>query len=147
MKCSDTERVTYATYMLQGSAHDWQKMEKRRVEQDQEPYTCHKFKDAFFDKYFPKSVPLQTEREFIRLTQGAKTLNQYETEFERLAKFAPRLVEIEDDCARRFKDSLRPWIKQGVVPFKLQIYGAVVSIALLVKQGLNEVQKERDSDQ
>ena len=72
---------------------------------------------------------------------------QYEAEFSRLAKFAPKMVVDEEAKARRFEDGLRFRIKQGVVPFKLTTFRAVVSKALLVEMGLNEAQADRDKNQ
>ena len=36
---TDAEKLTYATYMLQGGAYDWWLMVKRQHEQDTEPFT------------------------------------------------------------------------------------------------------------
>ena len=53
----------------------------------------------------------------------------------------------EEAKARRFEDGLRFRIKQGVVPFELTTFRAVVSKALLVDMGLNEAQADRDNNQ
>ena len=63
---------------------------------------------------------------------------QYEAEFSRLAKFAQTMVVDEEAKARRFENGLRFRIKQGVMPFELTTFRAVVSKALLVEMGLNE---------
>ena len=56
------------------------------------------------------------------------------------------MVVNEETKARRFEDGLRFRIKQGVVPFKLTTFRAVVSKALLVEMGLNEAQSKRDNN-
>ena len=48
------------------------------------------------------------------------------------------MVVDEETKSRRFEDGLRFQIKQGVVPFELTTFKAVVSKALLVEMGLNE---------
>ena len=75
------------------------------------------------------------------------TVAQYEAEFSRLAKFAPTMVVDEETRARRFEDGLRFRIKQGVVPFELTTFRAVVSKALLVEMGLNKAQANRANNQ
>ena len=74
------------------------------------------------------------------------TLAQYEAEFSRLAKFASTMVVDEETKARRFEDGLMFRIKQGVVPFELTTFRAVVSKALLVEMGLNEARADRDNN-
>ncbi|XP_028088651.1 uncharacterized protein LOC114289174 [Camellia sinensis] len=61
-ECTDDQKVTYATFMLQGIANDWWQMEKRIHEHDANPYTWERFKKAFNEKYFPRSVRLQKKK-------------------------------------------------------------------------------------
>ena len=56
------------------------------------------------------------------------------------------MVVDEETKARRFEDGLRFRIKQGVVPFELTTFRAVVSKALLEEMGLNEAQSKRDNN-
>ena len=140
LRCIEEEKVNYATYMLQGDAYDWWRMEEDKHNHDPEPYTWEMFKVAFYEKYFPTSFRHQKEREFIKLEQGNMTVSQYETEFASLARFAPTLVADEDRKARRFEEGLRPRIKTSVIAFELTTYRAVVNKALLIERGLNETQ-------
>ncbi|XP_075665441.1 uncharacterized protein LOC142635113 [Castanea sativa] len=147
LECSEGEKVTYAAYMLSGDAYYWWRLEEDNRGQETEPWTCELFKSVFYEKYFPKSIHFQKEKEFIKLTQGNMTVAQYESEFSKLAKFTPTMVVDEETKARRFEDGLRFRIKQRVVPFELTTFRAVVSKALLVEMGLNEAQTERDNKQ
>ena len=67
LKCAEEENVNYATYMLQGDAYDWWRMEEDKHNQDPERYTWEMFKASFCEKYFPTSVRRQKEKEFIKL--------------------------------------------------------------------------------
>jgi hypothetical protein len=147
LRCAEEEKVNYATYMLQGDAYDWWRIEEEKHNHDPEPYTWKMFKATFYEKYFPTSVHRQKEREFIKLEQGNMTVSQYKAEFARLARFAPTLVEDEDSKARRFEEGLRPRIKTSVIAFELTTYRAVVNKALLIERGLNETQADRDDRQ
>ncbi|MBZ2164404.1 retrotransposon gag domain-containing protein, partial [Alteromonas stellipolaris] len=42
-----------------------------------EPATWKIFTDKFFEKFFPKTAKRQMEKEFINLTQGTKTVDEY----------------------------------------------------------------------
>ena len=107
LKCSEDEKVAYVAYMLRGDAYDWWRLEEEKRGQETEPWTWELFKSVFYEKYFPKSIRFQKEKEFIKLTQGNMTVAQYEAEFSRLAKFAPTMVVDEEAKARRFGDGLR----------------------------------------
>lgn len=133
LQCSDIDKVSHAAYMLQGDAHDWWLMVKRQHEDNTTPFTWKMFQDAFYTKYFPKSVRQEKEKEFIQLKQHNKTVADYEAEFARLAKFAPAMVTTEESRVRRFEEGLMPRIKEQVIPFELTKYGDVVSKALLVE--------------
>ncbi|XP_028076303.1 uncharacterized protein LOC114278456 [Camellia sinensis] len=111
-ECMDDQKVTYAAFMLQGIANDWWQMEKRIHEHDANPYTWEMFKNAFSEKYFPRSVPLQKQREFLKLEQGNKTIVEYEAELMKLSKFAPAFVADKDSRARKFEGGLRTDIMQ-----------------------------------
>ena len=78
-------------------------MIQRQYEGNAAPFTWAMFRDAFYEKYFPKSVQQQKEREFTQLEQWNKSVTEYEAEFARLAKFAPTLVATEASRVRRFE--------------------------------------------
>ncbi|KAK3025084.1 hypothetical protein RJ639_044963 [Escallonia herrerae] len=125
--CSEAEEVTYATFMLEKNANSWWLMEQRKHEKDREPYTWEKFKEAFIEKYQPKSVQLQKKMDFIKREQGNKSVAECDVEFTDLSKFAPKLIADEESRARKFESGLRHRIKQSVETFELETYTAVLS--------------------
>jgi hypothetical protein len=50
LKSAEEEKVNYATYMLQGDAYDWWRMEEDKHNQDPVPYTWEMFKASFYEK-------------------------------------------------------------------------------------------------
>lgn len=106
MGCTEAEKVTYAAYMLQSSAFEWWEAHKNSYPEGFQ-VTWNVFKEAFYKKYFPKSVKRMKEKEFLELNQGNKSVSQYEIEFSRLARFAPEFVRTECSRARRFESGLR----------------------------------------
>ncbi|XP_074327565.1 uncharacterized protein LOC141665479 [Apium graveolens] len=111
------------------------------LEENPEPYTWAKFKKALEEKYFPRTVRLQKERDFIRLQQGERTIIQYEAEFAKLAKYASNLVADESNRARRLEEGLRSDIRNFVASFELHTYEVVLNMALVIERGLAESEK------
>ncbi|XP_038971076.1 uncharacterized protein LOC120104260 [Phoenix dactylifera] len=90
LRCQADEKILFASYMMQGEAFNWWRMLEHKYEQDREPLTWEKFRGAFYDKYFSRSVRMQKEQEFIHLKQRNITVAEYEAKFTELAKFVPK---------------------------------------------------------
>ncbi|XP_030443854.1 uncharacterized protein LOC115666225 [Syzygium oleosum] len=61
---------------------------------------------------------------------------QYEAKFAKLSKYAPRLIEDPVDKARRFRDGLKPEIKDQLVPLNLKDYDELYERAQLIERNL-----------
>jgi len=121
MGCTESEKVTYAVYMLQSSAFEWWDAHKKLYPEDLE-ITWNIFKDAFYKKYFPESMKRMKEKEFLELNQGNKSVSEYEIEFSWLARFAPEFVRTDSSRARRFESGLRQPLKRRVEAFELDTF-------------------------
>ena len=133
MNCTDSERVRFASYQLQGEAYRWWKTIRRQGSADQ-PLSWEFFRQEFLKRYFPESLRDAKAQEFVELTQGSMTVAQYETRFEELSYFAPGLVTTEIERARRFEQGLRPNIRMGVRTHRLPTYREVVNLAKIMEQ-------------
>ena len=140
---SETQKVMFATFMLSDEAEHWWRMEKRLLE-SQEPLEWENFKDAFFKKYFPRSVRRQKESEFIQLRQGNMTVAEYETKFTQLSCFSFDLISTEERKAFLFQDDLSPCLKDKLSLHKLETYSEVVDNALLAERSAKELQKYKE---
>ncbi|XP_030443977.2 uncharacterized protein LOC115666381 [Syzygium oleosum] len=120
--CTEQEKVTLAVYQLQDNASDWWKATKGRVFPEGVAQTWAVFIENFYGKYFSDSARERKIAEFVRLRQGQMTVDQYEAEFARLSKFAPRMVEHPEDKARKFREGLRPDIRTLLIPSNLRTY-------------------------
>ncbi|XP_077215600.1 uncharacterized protein LOC143850221 [Tasmannia lanceolata] len=86
MNCvRDVEKIRYAKYMLEGNALHWWEGIVQLNEDIEEPYTWADFRADFLDRYFPHSTLYQMQRDFIELSQGERTVEEYEIEFDRLS--------------------------------------------------------------
>nr|ABA93644.1 retrotransposon protein, putative, Ty3-gypsy subclass [Oryza sativa Japonica Group] len=134
MGCTDKEKITYATYMLQSSAFEWWDAHKKSYS-ERISITWELFKEAFYKKYFPESVK-RMKKEFLELKQ----------EFSRLARFAPEFVQTDGSKARRFESGLRQPLKRRVEAFELTIFREVVAMfhqfVLIGGEGALSVEKQ-----
>ena len=64
------------------------------------------FTEEFMDKFIPKYVKDQWKKDFQNLKQGDLSVQQYEQQFIKLAKYAPTLITLEHEKIRRFLDGL-----------------------------------------
>ena len=113
--CNDEEKVALAVYQLQDGANDWWSAMERGVFPEGTAPTWAVFVENFYEKYFSENAQEKKLTEFMRLRQGPMTVDQYEAEFARLAKFAPTMVANPRDKARRFRDGLRPDLRSQIV--------------------------------
>ncbi|XP_056166339.1 uncharacterized protein LOC130137868 [Syzygium oleosum] len=120
--CTEAEKVTLAIYQLQDNADDWWKATKGRVFPEGTAPTWTVFSETFLGKFFSESARERKLAEFMRLRQGLMTVDQYEAEFARLSRFAPRMVEHPEDKARRFRDGLKADIRGQLIPVNLKTY-------------------------
>ncbi|XP_057953763.1 uncharacterized protein LOC131148035 [Malania oleifera] len=109
LHCTDEQRVLYATFRLTGEANLWWFSVRLLEEQwlSQMALTWERFKEIFFDRYFPASVRDAKMEEFLNLTQGHLTVPQYIAKFMELLYFAPFMIPDEFRKAQRFERGLR----------------------------------------
>ncbi|XP_038988074.1 uncharacterized protein LOC120112563 [Phoenix dactylifera] len=100
MECTDEEKVRFATYMLQDRAHHWWMSVERTLASEQEALTWQRFRTAFYSKYFPSSRLRELEREFLNLSQGTMTVDEYEAEFDRAKNMEIVWKETQDSKDR-----------------------------------------------
>ena len=67
----NSQKVVFATYMLEGEAKLWWRGAESLLEFSGSEITWEVFLTIFFDKYFPNSVK---KAEFIQLKQGSITI-------------------------------------------------------------------------
>lgn len=72
-----------------------------------ERVTWELFKQSFKTKYVGASYVEVRRKEFLNLTQGGKTVAEYEAEFLRLSQYANGIVSTKYERSVRFEDGLR----------------------------------------
>lgn len=72
------------------------------------------FKHEFCEKYYPLSARFRNRKIFLELKQGNRSVEEYEIEFTLLSRFAPHMVETEEEKTELFIKGLRPLIQGSV---------------------------------
>nr|XP_010934820.1 uncharacterized protein LOC105054890 [Elaeis guineensis] len=143
-ECRDEEKIRYAAYLLQGEAYNWCQRLQYKYEQDGEILIWERFQIAFYDQYFSRSIRIQKEQEFIYLKQKGMSVTEYEAKFTELAKFAPRLVDGEQERIHKFEMGLKTEIRKQMVPYKLTTYADVIKVDEDEISVIDITMKERD---
>ena len=134
---SEDEKVDLATFMLQGEALEWwQAIQLRNVEG--RVWIWDMFKSEFLEKYFPRAIRLQYQRQFLDLRQGERTVREFEREFNRLAPFAPEIVRDEESKTEFFIQGLQPNVRRFVHSGQVNTFVKAVELALRIEQDFAE---------
>lgn len=113
----DGQRVSLASFYLQGPAHHWWTV-ARQFAGD----TWEGFKEVFLHQYMPDLAMNRLRRQFEKLTQGTSTVTRYAEQFVNLSRFAPDLVVDEERRCRRFEAGLHPGIRNRVVVLRHYVF-------------------------
>ncbi|XP_048136674.1 uncharacterized protein LOC125315532 [Rhodamnia argentea] len=136
--CTEEEKVMLARYRLRDTASDWWKATRGRVFPEGTLPNWTIFTEVFNGKYFSETAREQKMLEFQQLRQNHMTVDQYEAEFSRLTKYAPRMVENPLDRARRFRDGLRPELRSRPIPLNLRDYDELYERGQIVERDMKE---------
>ena len=88
------------------------------------PITWEEFKEVFLEKYFPHSVRIQKETEFLQLRQGEMIVAVHVAKFESLARFSRYLKDNpqRDWKAIKFEKGLKPKLQSSINILELRDY-------------------------
>ncbi|XP_063946136.1 uncharacterized protein LOC135151548 [Daucus carota subsp. sativus] len=92
-ECLDEQKVKFATHFLRGEAVFWWDTVKQT--EDCSTMTWTRFKELFFDKYFPTCMKNEMEMKFLGLKQEGMSVSKYLSKFLELSRFAPHQVNTE----------------------------------------------------
>lgn len=93
MKCPEDHKVQCASFMLRGEAFLWWESAERTIDVIEGLITWLRFKEDFFQNYYPTVTKFRKQSEFLKLKQGNQTIHEYEREFMRWSCFSIDLVD------------------------------------------------------
>ena len=145
LTCSPEQKVTFATFMLRGKARSWWEAEKRAgAARGVLAYTWDAFKVVYNEKYYPESVKNAKVAEFMLLTQGSSSVDEYCEKFTDLMEFAPTFFDNEEQKARKFEAGLSDRIRYRITPLLLKTYAEVLERAKVVERESNNYRNKHD---
>ncbi|CAA0834220.1 Unknown protein, partial [Striga hermonthica] len=87
MNCPDRYRMLCAQIQLTVDARLWWQAYWSMRPGEKDGCTWDQFKELIREKYYPSYYRADMERQFLALTQGTRTVDEYEREFTRLGAF------------------------------------------------------------
>ena len=85
---------------------------------------------AFWGHHIPPRLMRMKAAEFMRLTQGTKTLTEYMHAFNNLSRYAPGFVDTEEKKIESFKRGLGTKLMKTMANSKCTTYNEFISDAL-----------------
>ncbi|XP_058103724.1 uncharacterized protein LOC131247653 [Magnolia sinica] len=143
MGCPDSQRVSLATFTLDGEAELWWQLVKKEAGSSI-IWSWSMFSDKFDQKYFPDSIRQKMVSKFISLEQGALFVAQYEARFIELSHFASDLISTPSMKAHKFEKGLYPCLRSRVVPLRLPTFEEVTNQAKIIEAYFEEMNKTRE---
>ncbi|KAL3740601.1 hypothetical protein ACJRO7_021820 [Eucalyptus globulus] len=136
LNCNDAEKITLAEYQLEGNAKFWWRPSRDTIFPLGTDINWDEFVRAFNRKHFFDCAKNKKITEFVQLEQSELTVDQYEAKFSELSRYDPRLVEDQEEKAKRFLKGLRNDIRKQLVPLNIRDYNVIYERAQLVEQEL-----------
>ena len=101
-------------------------MIRAKWKKERTAWTWLNFVQEFNEKYLPLIIQEKTKDDFIRLSQGALSVFEYETQFIKLSKFAHELVATEQRRVRRVGQGLNVEIQETLAAAQINTFTEVL---------------------
>ena len=131
MGCSDEQKGLFSGFLMAARAKDWWEAIKRRHPTG---VTWDQFRQAFIDRFYPRSYQDAKIEEFFNLEQRSLTVTKYEQRFSEFVKLVPMIHEIEEHKCKRFMAGLNSRIKVHLALASQNNFGELVKAALKVER-------------
>ena len=122
-------KTEYASHQLHGPAGIWWSHHRSTMPANAQ-ITWDQFKSAFRGNYIPPGLMAIKHTEFMKLTQGNKSLNEYLQAFNNLARYATEFVDTDAKKIASFKRGLSPKLMKTMGNCKCAHFNEFVSDAL-----------------
>ncbi|PKA59579.1 hypothetical protein AXF42_Ash018046 [Apostasia shenzhenica] len=133
IECPDNKKIGFASYMLTGEGRKWWKSQLNIEFKYLKPVPWERFRDNFFQQYFPPTIKEKKLRDFIHLKQGSISIMEYEAAFTAFSDYARHLVADPKEKAKKFEDSLRKDIQKQTNVMRIYYYAELYQRALIAK--------------
>jgi hypothetical protein len=137
LHCTDSQKVEYATFTLEGPAERWWAGTEVLLKEELGENACvtwEKFKKVFNETYFPEVVRDRKKREFSDLIQGSMTVEEYAAKFIDLSRFAPHLIPDEHEKVMKFQKGLNDKIRPHILAAGVNTLSETVKRAMRLEE-------------
>ncbi|XP_052877274.1 uncharacterized protein LOC128283895 [Gossypium arboreum] len=131
LDCTAEQKLKGAISLLREEAYQWWLTVKEGTQLER--ITWEFFKSAFQGKYVGASYVDARRKEFLNLTQGDRSMAEYEAEFLRLSRYARAIVATEYERCVLFEDGLRDSLRVLIAPQREQDFAALVEKAKIAE--------------
>ena len=145
MHCTRDESLECATALLQDESYQWWVSMTRTA--PPESIIWKFFLDEFKKHYVGHIYLANMRREFHNLRQRQMSVTEYQREFTRLSKYAPKILVSEEEKCHRFEDGLNDLIRAHVTGFCHDDFSKIVTYALNVERVKKEEKERKDKRQ
>ncbi|XP_071902694.1 uncharacterized protein [Coffea arabica] len=130
---TEERQVTFAAFQFEGAARSWWNLIRVNWDRNHIPRTWANFTREFNAKFLPPLIQEKREDDFIKCKQGAVSVAEYEIQFTKLSRFAPKLVATEQRRIRRFVQGLNVEIQEGLAAVRIDTFADAVERAQRVE--------------
>ena len=107
LKLTEELKAEYAAHQLEGPARIWWTNYRTTLGANFS-VTWEQFTTAFHAEHILLALMTIKQVEFVKLTQGTKTITKYWHAFNNISRYAPRLVDLKEKRIESFKRGLHP---------------------------------------
>jgi hypothetical protein len=129
-------KTEYASHQLQGPAGIWWSHHRTTLPANT-PITWEMFTFAFHGNYIPPGLIAMKVGEFMRLTQGTRTMKEYLHAFNNLSRYAPEFVNIDAKKIASFKRGLNPKMLKTMGTSSRTVFNEFISDCLTQENNNN----------
>ncbi|KAK8928667.1 hypothetical protein KSP39_PZI017870 [Platanthera zijinensis] len=153
MRCPENRKVELVTFLFEGEANRWWDSLTQGKFYRRTDIRWNDFLHEFLDWFVPPSEKRILQERFLRLTQGNRSVMQFEAEFTQLAYYASDMVPNERERCFRFQLGLREDVRVHLISQRIQRYNELVETAKLIEKDVdvsqrkNEVQQKRPPEE
>jgi hypothetical protein len=129
LRLTDELKTEYASHQLHGLAGIWWSHYRSTLPPNV-LITWDQFKAAFRGNYIPPGLKAMKHTEFMRLTQGNKSLTENLQAFNNLARYATEFMDTNAKKITSFKRGLSPKLMKTMGTSKCATFNEFISDAL-----------------
>ncbi|XP_012461428.1 uncharacterized protein LOC105781432 [Gossypium raimondii] len=132
LNCTPKHKLKGVVSLLRDEAYQWWLTVKEGYQVDR--LTFDIYKTAFQEKYVGASYVDARRREVLNLTQGYKSVADYEAKFLRLSRYARRMVATDYERCVQFEDGLRNSLRVLIAPQRERNFATLVDKAKIAEE-------------